>query len=164
MSDRNIYINNKVYDSGSVIIKFDGEVFEGITDFKYGQKRERTRATRQNRSRRLLGWTPGKVTPDDGSVTMWKASAIHLRTRMAAKAGNRSYGDYIFPVTIQCVEPGLLPVTDELHQCYIASDEASGGDNTDPLKEEIGIGIGFIKRGIAGAPGQFVTLYAPDRK
>lgn len=165
-TDRTIYINNKAYDFGSVVVKIAGDSYEGINSIKYGQKRERGRVFRMNRSRLPLGVTPGKVTFDDMVIKFNKQSALFLRTRLASKAGGTSYGDLIFPISIQLAEPGLLPVTDEFPKCWIAGDDGSADDNTDPLYEEISFGVMSMKRsGLISLPGvKGLTLYAPDRK
>lgn len=165
-SDRNIYVNNKAYDFGSVIFKAAGVSYEGINSIKFGQKRERGKVYRMNRSRLPLGVTPGKVTTEDLVVKFNKQSAQLLRADLAHKAGNGSYGDLIFPITIQLAEPGLLPVTDEFPKCWIAGDDGSADDNTDPLYEEVIFGVMFMRRsGLIALPGvKGLTLFSPDRK
>lgn len=144
MSDA-IRVNENQYDWGSIVIKVDGEPYYGTTAVSHSQKRERSKAYGMGRHRAPRGRTRGKYSAE-GKITMWKSSAQALRAALAASAGTNSYGDKVFQIVIQYIEADETPITEELVDCVIASEDASHEENTDPLKEEIGLDIMYIKK------------------
>ena len=152
-----VRINGVAYDHGSHIIRINGVIYEGIQAIKYSQKRSRAKNMGQGRSGRPKGWTKGKYSAEDGSITMDKQDAARLRTDLATKAGNGCYGDAVFPITVQAVEDGLPSLNDELFECvYLGDDGGTDVSSEDPSKEEIPFGCQYIKR-----DGK--TLYTADR-
>ncbi len=145
MSDP-IRINGNQYDWGSIVIKIDGEPFYGFTDISYSQKRERVKAYGAGRHHAPRGRTRGKYS-SEGKVSAWKSSAEALRQALAAKsADGQSYGDVEFGIVIQYIESDETPITVELFECTIASEDSSESESPDPLKEELGLDVMYIKK------------------
>lgn len=145
MSDQ-IRVNGNQLDWGSIVIKVQGEEFYGFTAVSHSQKRERTKAYGTGKHRAPRGRTRGKYSAE-GKITGWKGSVEALREYLASlSADGQSYGDVEFQVVIQYIEADEKPITEELVDCVIASEDASHEENTDPLKEEIGLDVMYIKK------------------
>jgi hypothetical protein len=141
-----IRVNDNQYDWGSIVIKVDGDEFYGFTAVSHSQKRERSKAYGTGKHRAPRGRTRGRYSAE-GKITGWKSSIQALRKKLAAlSADGKSYGDAVFQVVIQYIEADEEPITEELVDCVIASEDASHEENTDPLKEEVGIDIMYIKK------------------
>lgn len=140
-----IRVNGNQYEWGSIVIKIDGDEYHGTTAVNHSQKRERTKAYGTGRHHAPRGRTRGKYSAE-GKLTMWKSSAQALRQALANSVGTNSYGDKVFQVVIQYIETDETPITEELVDCVIASEDASHEENTDPLKEEIGLDVMYIKK------------------
>lgn len=141
-----IRVNDNQYDWGSIVIKVDGDEFYGFTAVSHSQKRERSKAYGTGKHRAPRGRTRGRYSAE-GKITGWKSSIQALRKKLAALSPDgKSYGDAVFQVVVQYIETDEEPITEELVDCVIASEDASHEENTDPLKEEVGIDIMYIKK------------------
>lgn len=149
MSGDSIRVNGNQYGWGSIKVKVGDDEFYGFTAVSHSQKRERAKAYGTGRHHAPRGRTRGKYSAE-GKLTGWKGSVEALRAKL--DDGNGNYGDTPFLVTIQYFEPappeggGETPITEELVECVIASEDASHEENTDPLKEELGLDIMYIKK------------------
>lgn len=142
-----IQINGVVYDYGDITCKVNGVRFYGIKSIKYGDKRERAKATGLTKDRRPLGVTKGKYTADDGAISIYKKSFQDLCDQLAIQSQNLlSYGDAIFPITFIYSDPRLGVIVDALRDCWIAAADGGGEDNADPLAIELGLGCSYILR------------------
>lgn len=141
-----IRVNGRRFDKSSVRLKIAGVKFEGWTDFKYGDKRERAKVMGVTRDGRPLGVTEGKYEADESALTMFLASADQLRKLVAARSVSiGSFGQPTFPITCQYVGPTGAIVTDQLFDCWIAGQSTSiGAESADPIKVEIPIGVSYI--------------------
>lgn len=145
MSDA-IRVNNNQYDWGSIVIKVDGDEFHGFTAVSHNQKRERSKAYGTGKHRAPRGRTRGRYSAE-AKITAWKSSVEALRAKLASLSPDgSSYGDVVFQVVVQYIEADETPITEELVDCVIASEDASHEENTDPLKEEIGLDVMYIKK------------------
>jgi hypothetical protein len=143
-----IIVNGVIHDWGSLVIRIRGKEYEGVLGIKYAQKRNRTKVRGQGRRRLPIGVTPGDYNAEDGSLTMTRQHAQMLRNDLAAaSADGASYGDVLFPITVQSLEEGTSGIKDELIGCAIIGDDGGGEESsTDPLKEEIPFLIQEIRR------------------
>ncbi|AKT38254.1 hypothetical protein [Chondromyces crocatus] len=145
MSDA-IRVNGNQYDWGSIKVKILGEEFYGFTAVSHSQKRERAKAYGFGKHRAPRGRTRGRYSAE-GKMTGWKSSVEALRAFLASQSPDgTNYGDVEFDIVIQYIEPDETPITEELFQCVVASEDASHEENTDPLKEEIGLDVMYIKK------------------
>lgn len=153
--------NGVAYDWGDIIIKPMGQQYEGITGIKYGQKRTRPKLTGNTRDRKPIGIGRGKTEADDATLTCWKSTAAQIRADAAAYAAannnsdGTSYGDAIFPITVQYSADDGSIITDELIDCWIAGDDSQNEDNADALKEEMPLGVSAMTR-------NGLTLHSPE--
>lgn len=145
MSDA-IRVNGNQYDWGSITIKIAGEDYTGFTAVSHSQKRERGKAYGTGRHHAPRGRTGGKYSAE-GKITGWKGSVQALRAALAGQASDGvSYGNTVFQVVVQYFEDDETPITEELVDCVIASEDASHEEGTDPLKEELGLDIMYVKK------------------
>lgn len=140
-------INGKIYDFGSVILKIDGIKYEAWKSIKYSQKRERVKVGKAGRPRTPLGLTRGKPNAENLVISMLTEAAQELRDNCAKKTDGVSYGDHVFPISLQRFEPGKpRPQTDEFFQCAIVGDGGGVDDNGDPEFEDVEIMVSSLKR------------------
>ena len=124
---------------GSLIVKVNGQTFHGFTSISYADKRERTLAYGMGRHHGPRGRSSGKYTPETSKLGGPKGSHHEFRKLLAAQAPDgRSYGNVVFEVVAQFVEPGSSdePQTVELETCVYIGSSASHEEGPDPLKEE----------------------------
>lgn len=141
-------INGRAYDWSSVVIRIDGVEFEGVQSIKYAQKRERKKVRGQGGNRRPIAVTPGQYNAEDATIGVEKRTADQIREHLSKRAGDgKSYGDALFPITVQYIEDGIKPIKDELFSCWIIGDDGGGEESSsDEAKEELQIGVLWIVR------------------
>lgn len=134
-----IRVNGNMMSWGSIIVKIDGQTFHGFTSVSYADKRERVLGYGMGRHHGPRGRSSGKYSPETSKLGGPKESHLQLRKMLAAKAADgRSYGNVVFEVVIQFVEPGSSDEaqTVELEQCVYIGSSSSHEEGPDPLKEE----------------------------
>lgn len=138
-----IQINGNQYDWGSIIIKIEGDDIYGVKGLKYSQKRERTKSYGAGKHHAPRGRSRGKYSAE-GGITLHKSTAEELRAKLDDGTGN--YGDKEFMVVAQYIEKDETPITVELFRCVIGNEDSSEEESPDPLMEELGLDIMWIKK------------------
>ncbi len=140
-------INGNQYSWSSIELRIDDEPFYGFTSISYSQKRERVKAYGTGAHHAPRGRSAGKYSAE-AKLTGWKSSIQALREALAAKASDGvSYGNVEFQVVVQYVEDGSEdPITVEIVDCVIASEDSSEEENPDPLKEDLGLDVMYLKK------------------
>ncbi len=145
MSDKK-RINGDVYSWGSLIAKADGDEFTGILALSFSQKRERTKQYGTGRHQAPRGRTKGKYSAE-AKITLVRGTMADWIAFLAAKAPDGvSYGDTVFQLTAQYVEPDETPMLVELVDCCIGSEDSSDEEGNESLKDEIGLDVMWIKK------------------
>lgn len=146
MSDK-IRVNGNIYSWGSISLKVADEDFSGFTSISYGDKRTRTKIWGQGKHQAPRGRSRGKYETTEGKMKGPKSTIQALREKLASlSADGVSYGDVEFMVVVNYVEADEAPITVELFQCVISTQDSSEEENPDPLQEEIGLDYMVIKR------------------
>lgn len=146
MSDK-IRVNGNVYSWGSISLKVADEDFHGFVALKYGDKRTRTKLYGQGKHHAPRGRSRGKYETTDGSLKGPKSTIQALREKLASLSEDGvSYGDVEFMVVANYVEADETPITVELFQCVLSTQDTSEEENPDPLQEEVGLDYMYIKR------------------
>ena len=143
-----IRVNGNQYSWGSIVLKVDDETLYGFTGLSYNQKRERTKAYGAGAHHAPRGRSAGKYSAE-AKLTGWRGSMQALRAKLAAKASDgASYGNVEFQIVAEYVsnDGSEEPITVEVVDCVIASEDISDEEGPDPLKEEIGIDCMYIKK------------------
>jgi len=138
-------INGNQYDWASIEVKVAGVPYYGVTAINFSQTRERTMFYGLGKHHAPRGRGRGQYSCE-ASMEMWADAAESLREALDDGTGN--YGDTVFDITVQYVEPGTNapPVIVELFQCVIGGEEASNAQGTDGLKENIPLSVMYIKK------------------
>lgn len=148
MSDP-IRVNGNLLSWGSIKVKADGQVWHGFTSITYADKRERVMGFGTGRHHGARGRSAGKYTTEDSKLGGSTSTVQLLRKHLATKsADGKGYGNSLFSVVIQYVEPGGSeePLTVELEDCVIVGNSTSNEESADPLKEEITVSVMRIRR------------------
>ena len=146
MADQ-IRVNGNMVGWGSITIRLDDEVFSGFDSISYGDKRERVKHYGMGRAHAPRGRTSGKYTVENTKLRGPKGTVMALRTALARRAADgKSYGNVEFPIVVQYVESGEVPITVELERNAIVSDVSSDDESGDPSKEEIECDTMLIRR------------------
>lgn len=146
MADK-IRVNQNIYSWGSISLKVADEDFHGFTMIKYGQKRTRTKIWGTGKHHAPRGRSRGKYETTDGGLKGPKSTIQALREKLASlSADGVSYGDVEFMVVANYVEADESPITVELFQCVISTEDTSEEENPDPLQEEIGLDYMYVKK------------------
>ena len=141
-----IRVNGNQHSWGSIAVKFDGERFFGFTSIGYADARERVKAWGMGRAQAPRGRSRGKYTTEPVTLTGWKGSVQQLRQALADAGDGESYGDTLFQIVVQYVEPDDTPVTVELEDCVWTKNTSSEEEGPDPLSEDIEIDCMRIRR------------------
>lgn len=148
MSDSIIRIQGKAFDHSCVRAKIAGRKYLGIKSIKYDQKRTRGKVPILGGEQVPLSMTRGFYEMGQITVTMLRRSAQDLRDHIASKsADGKSYGDPLFPMSVQYVGPGIPAVQDDFFSCAITGD--GGGTESgsaDPLYEDVVLDCLKMKR------------------
>ena len=146
MADK-VRVNQNVYSWGSISLKVADEDFHGFTALSYGDKRTRTKIWGTGKHQAPRGRSRGKYETTDGKLKGPKSTIQALREKLASLAADgASYGDVEFMVVANYVEADETPITVELFQCVISTQDTSEEENPDPLQEEIGLDYMYVKR------------------
>jgi hypothetical protein len=139
-------VNGKAFEWGSIRIKLVSQEIIGITALDFGQKRERVALYGTGRSRAPIGFTSGKYSTENGKMTIWSHTYRDLIEELASRAPDKtSYGDVTFNIFAHLEEPGEKPLRHELYECAITSESTSYQEGTEPLKQDIGLFIMYVK-------------------
>ncbi len=131
-------INGTMHGWSSVVAKLDGDRFFGFKSIAYGDSRERGKGYGMGRHYSPRGRTAGKYTPEPVAVTMEKETARALRAALAQKASDgKSFGNVVFQIVVQYVEPDGTSITDELEDCVWVKTSAKSEESPDPLYEDV---------------------------
>jgi hypothetical protein len=142
-----IRVNGNQHSWGSIVCKVGGERFHGFTAIKFADSRERVKAYGMGRHHAPRGRSRGKYAVEPVALTGWKSSLQALREALAAQAADKaSYGNVVFQIVVQYVEPGEKPITVELEDCVWSKNTSADEEGPDPLKEEIEIDCMRIRR------------------
>lgn len=132
-----VRINNIIYSWTSVILKIDGDRYEGFQSFDGAkEKRERKLVYGARKNGRPLGRTSGKYIPGPVTIKFLKRSANLLLTYLSLK-GLGSYGDAEFIAQLQVSEPGYVPITSTLLDCTIEEANDSAAEGSDELTKDL---------------------------
>lgn len=140
-----VSINGNQFDWGSLIFKLNGDLVNGVSAVKFGDKRERAKAYGAGKAHKPRGRTRGKYSAE-GSLTLWADTADAFRNRLCLLSGSTSYGNAVFQFVIQRAEAGLSTATIELVDCCVAGDDSDESESPDPSKVEFGLDIMYIRR------------------
>ena len=139
MSDQ-VRINGNVMSWGSISAKIDNEPFYGFTGVEFGDNRERAYVWGMGKSQAPRGRTRGKYTPEPGKLTGPISTVQALVDRLAAKASDRkSYGNVEFPVVIQFVDDGEVPVTVLLEGCVVTGIKNSHEESAEAVMQDVAL-------------------------
>jgi len=141
MSDQ-IIVNGNTYSWGSIVLRFGGDPFTGVTGISFGDKLERAKAIGMGKARPPRGRTAGKYTVEPVKITMFKGSAQILREALAEAASDgRTYSSVLINITVQYNEAesgsNEVPILIQLLDCTVASDLSSNEEGPDPSKDEV---------------------------
>lgn len=147
MSDA-IRVNGNLLSWGSIRAKIDGSLYHGFTSVTYADKRERTMAYGMGRHHAPRGRSAGKYSTENTKLGGPTATIQALRAALARKGGGTGYGNVLFDIVIQYVEPGSSdePLTVQLEGCVLVGNSTSNEESPDPLKEEVEISVMRIRR------------------
>ena len=122
-------INDKPFSWASVEMRSSklGLVI-GFTAIKYPWKVEREPV--RGASRKVLGYTRGKLVPGDGSLTMLEAEYRKL-------ASQPGWCDGESELIVQYSEPGMPTYTDTVKGVLFDGADSGGEEGTDGLKREV---------------------------
>ncbi len=135
-----VRVNGNLFSWGSIEVKAGGDVFTGFTKIAYADKRTRSKGYGMGRAQAPRGRTRGKYEVDPVTVTAHRDSVEALRTFLASKAADgKSYGNVVFQITVQYIDEGENPITDELVDCVWAGNSASNEEGADALTLDIEI-------------------------
>jgi len=141
-----IRVNGNQFDWASIALKLLEERYFGVTAISYGDARERTKAWGMGRSRRPRGRTSGKYVPEPVTITMWKGSSQTFLRALADAGDGVSFGNTVFQIVVQYVEPDETPITVEIEDCVVTKVTASEEEGSDPLKVELEIDTMAVRR------------------
>jgi hypothetical protein len=144
-----VRINGNIYSHGSMVIKVDGERFQGFTSITYADKRERTPVYGLGKHHAPRGRTRGKYTVENTKLVGPIDTMMKLRDALAAASFDGvSYGDYEFEIVVQFIEENSnqTPHTVVLESCVYVGTTASNEEGTDANTEEVEIQPLKIKR------------------
>lgn len=146
MSDE-IRVNGNLYSWGSIKLKVQGELFHGFTSITYADKRERVKGYGMGRHHAPRGRSAGKYSTDPVKLAGPKSTMQALRATLAALAPDRrSYGNVVFLIVVQYVEPGEIPMNVEIERCVLTGNSTTDEENPDPKAEEVEIDCMLIRR------------------
>lgn len=132
-------VNNTILSWNSAGFKIDSDPWEGIVEFDYEQTRERKIVYGMRRDGTPLGKTSGKYSVKSVMVKMLRDSA-DLFTDYLTGVGLGSYGDAVFSLTAEYVEPGSAPIIVVVDGCTIDGEKDGNVEGTDELATEFMIG------------------------
>jgi len=132
-----IRVNGNLLSWGSIEAKFDGERFYGFSSIGYADSRERVKAWGMGRSQAPRGRSRGKYSTEPVTLTGTKSTIQELRKGLADAGDGTSYGDTVFQLVVQYVEPGGDPITVELQDCVWVKNVTSEEEGPDALTEDI---------------------------
>jgi len=140
-----IRLNNTIYSHGSCQWKFDATPYDGINSFDFEEKRTRKVVYAARKAQRPVGWTQGKYEVPPLKLVMLKESGNRLLTQMTLK-GLGSYGDAEFNITMQCIEPGNVPITHVFDPVCITGVKDTTAEGIDELMTEFELACLSITR------------------
>jgi hypothetical protein len=137
-------INGVRHSWSSVEIKIAGQIYVGVKEIKYSDKKDRAkiRGTRRLPIARTMGEYDA-----EGSVTLYLEEAKELRAALAAagEALGLGFMDVPFDITVSYSDPGVSTVTDTLEGCVIGGNEGGGAEGPDALTSPIPLDIMLIR-------------------
>ena len=119
-------INGARHSWSSVILKIDGQQFDGVKSITYARHREI--GTGYGTNPDPLFNTRGKNSYE-GEIEVYHAEWIAFVVEHFGKG----YGDKYFAVEVSYAENGFPTTTDRLIGCRVLDSEGGGSEGTDPL-------------------------------
>ena len=140
-------VNNVILSWNSMTTKIDGDPYEGIIGLDYDQGRERKIVYGQRKDGTPLGKTSGRYSVKPVKLRMLRDSADTFTDYLTTQ-GLGSYGDAVFQINCQYVEPGSKPITVILTGCTVDDENDVNAEGVDELVTEFTIGaLACIKNG-----------------
>lgn len=131
-------VNGNQISWSSLRIKINDIPYSGITGIDYTDGRERAYAYGTGRHHAPRGKTAGKYTPEPCVITCWKSTAQAIRKDLAAQAADGvSYGNVVFPIVVQWIEPDDSVITDEILECHLTKNEQSTEEGPEGPNEKL---------------------------
>lgn len=139
-------INGNVYSWGSIVVKCDGQEFNGLYSFKFSQKRTRVKQYGTGRHQKPRGRTRGKYEPN-ASLGVFRGTCADFINFLADQAEDgQSYGDVVFHITAQWVEDDETPMLVECFDCVIGGEDSTDDEGNESLKDEIELDVMEIRK------------------
>lgn len=136
MAADDVRINSFAHAWASTKITIDDEQYVGISKISWDHAVEEGLVHGQGGT--PLGRTRGQYVPGTVSITMRKSSAIALKNNLAAKSSDgKTFGEVIFPIVVQYLEPDDTPITTELLQCRLLKSSTANEKGVDATAEEL---------------------------
>jgi hypothetical protein len=136
MAADDIRINGFTHSWTSTKVTIDGEQYVGLSKISWEHAIEEGLVRGQGA--KPLGRTRGQYTPGTVAITMRKSSAMALKNNLAAKSSDgETFGEVVFPIVVQYLEPDDTPITVELNQCRLLKSSTANEQGTDASAEDL---------------------------
>jgi hypothetical protein len=139
-------INGNVYSWGSIVVKCNGEEFNGIVGLKYSAKRTRVKQYGTGRHQKPRGRTRGKYEPNASMTLVRGTSADFVNFLRDQASDGQSYGDVVFHLTCQYVEDDETPMLVEIFDCVVAGEDSTDDEGNESLKDEVELDVMEIRK------------------
>lgn len=125
-----ITVNDVEYSWGSITLKINGVELIGYKAISYadGIEREAVYGARRHK----IGMTKGKVTTEQGSVTMY----LKQHRALLDTLGD-GWGDVRFDAEVRYAEPGMPTRVDIVEGCKFAGNPEGGEEGASALEREV---------------------------
>lgn len=135
-------INGRKYSWASLEVQHDGLTYKGITSLNYKQSLEPQKVPGYGIY--PLDRTTGEYSAE-GDMEMSLADIEALRTNLAAKTANGSYGLQEFDI-VASFDDGSTVHTHKLVRCRFKEEDNQNARSADPTKEKIGLDVMWIEK------------------
>lgn len=125
-----ITVNDVEYSWGSITLKINGVELIGYKAISYadGIEREAVYGARRHK----IGMTRGKITTEQGSVTMYLKQHRELLDTLGD-----GWGDVRFDAEVRYAEPGMPTRVDIVEGCKFAGNPEGGEEGASALEREV---------------------------
>lgn len=125
-----ITVNDVEYSWGSITLKINGVELIGYKAISYadGIEREAVYGARRHK----IGMTKGKVTTEQGSMTMYLKQHRELLDTLGD-----GWGDVRFDAEVRYAEPGMPTRVDIIEGCKFAGNPEGGEEGASALEREV---------------------------
>lgn len=125
-----IVVNDVEYSWGSITLKILGVELIGYKAISYSDAIEREAVFGARRHK--IGMTKGKVTTEQGSVTMYLKQHRELLDTLGD-----GWGDVRFDCEVRYAEPGMPTRVDIVEGCKFAGNPEGGEEGASALEREV---------------------------